>query len=107
MNNNTGAVDSNSYSLTSLPSLNNGGISGLNFPLPTYQSLSTRPDSGSIKVESPENLSAHAQYGTPSPGNHHSGIEHEHLQGHSHSINSMGISQSESGNLGPVSVGAS
>ncbi|XP_052761433.1 transcription factor GATA-4-like isoform X2 [Mya arenaria] len=99
------SVDSNAntYNLTSLPPMNSAAIAGLNFPISTYPTISSRPDSGSIKVESPENLSAHAQYGTSSP-KHQSGMGNEHLQGHSHSINSIGISQNDAGGLGNISA---
>ncbi|KAH3709144.1 hypothetical protein DPMN_068605 [Dreissena polymorpha] len=102
-NHNT-SVDSNHnpYSMTTLPSMNSGGISGMTYQhqsLPSYPSV--RSDSVPVKVESPENLSAPAHYGSPSPGKHHSGLDNEHMHGHSHSINSMGLSQNDT-----LSVGA-
>lgn len=87
--------------------MNNGAISGLAYQqLQSYHQPVPRSDP-TVKVESPENLTAHAQYGTPSPGKHHSGLENEHLQSIPHSINSMGLASNDTGALGTVSVGAS
>lgn len=83
--------------------MSNGGIYPL-APMASYHHTGQRSDSG-IKVESPENLSGHAQYNTPSPGKH-SGLEPE--QPYSHSVSSMGITSNDPpGALGTVSVGAS
>ncbi|XP_045181183.2 transcription factor GATA-4-like isoform X2 [Mercenaria mercenaria] len=107
-NNNNTEQSPSPYSLTSLPPMNNGGISNMMLPhasIASYHSTGQRSDSG-IKVESPENLSGHAQYNTPSPGKHHSGLEQE--QPYSHSVSSMGITSNETtAALGTVSVGAS
>lgn len=99
---------SSPYNLTSLPSMNNGGVSGLMLPhasIASYHSTGQRSDSN-IKIESPENLTAHAQYSSPSPVRHHSVPEQE--QHYSHSVSTMGITSGDSsGALGTVSVGAS
>mgnify|MGYP000216968495 FL=1 len=96
---------SNSYAMTQLQQMNPAAIPGLNYShMPAYHPGLARSDP-SIKVETPENLTAHAQYGTPSPGKHH--LENEHMQSIPHSINSMGLPSNEAGGLGPVSVGAS
>lgn len=104
-NNNNNEQSSSPYNLTQLPSMNNGGISNFSLaPMTSYHPSGQRSEPG-VKVESPENLSGHAQYNTPSPGKH-SGLEPE--QPYSHSVSSMGITSNEtSGGLGTVSVGAS
>lgn len=109
-NSSTNAETSSSpYNITQLQQMNNGAISGLNYQhqaLASYHQTVPRSDSV-VKVESPENLTAHAQYAAPSPGKHHSGLENEHLQSLPHSINNMGLSSNEAGAMGTVSVGAS
>lgn len=88
--------------------MNNGGVSGMMLPhasIASYHTTGQRSDSN-VKIESPENLTAHAQYSSPSPGRHHTVLEPE--QHYSHSVSSMGITSGDtSGALGPVSVGVS
>ncbi|XP_060608116.1 transcription factor GATA-4-like isoform X1 [Ruditapes philippinarum] len=106
-NNNNTEQSSSPYNLTSLPPMNNGGIPGMMLPqsLATYHSAGQRSDSN-IKVETPENLSGHAQYSTSSPGKHHSSLDQD--QHYSHSVSSMGLTSNDtSASLGTVSVGAS
>lgn len=89
--------------------MNNSALSGLSYQhqaMSSYHQTVPRSDAV-VKVENPENLTAHAQYGTPSPGQHHSGLENEHMQSLPHSINNIGLSSNDAGSLGTVSVGAS
>ena len=102
---NTADSSSGGYGMTSLSSMNNG----LMIPHPSlasYAVQSQRSDS-IVKVESAENLTAHAHYGSSSPTKHHPGLENEHLHHHAHSISSMNLTSGDSNTLGQVSVGAS
>lgn len=110
-NNNNPDQSSSPYTLTSLPPMNNGGVPGLmlpHAPMGSYhtQGQGQRQDSN-IKVETPENLTAHVQYSSqPSPGKHHASIDTD--QAYSHSVNALGLAPNDSSaNLGTVSVGAS
>ena len=58
-----------------------------------------------IKVESPENLSAHVHYNSSTPPRPHSGLDSDRL--HVHPVGSMSLTPGESSSLGQVSVGAS
>ena len=92
--------------MTSLSSINNGGVSGLmlpNAPMTSYSNMG-RSDP-MIKVESPENLSAHVHYNSASPPRPHSGYDSERV--HGHPVGSITHTSGESPSLGQVSVGAS
>ena len=87
---------------------NANGVSGLMLPhsMSQYQVPVQRSDP-LVKVESPENLSAHAHYSTASPGKQHSGLENEQYHTHAHSVSALGLTSGETNTLGQVSVGAS
>lgn len=58
-----------------------------------------------IKVESPENLSAHVNYSSATSPRPHSGLDSDRL--HGHPVGSMTLASGDSPSLGQVSVGAS
>ncbi|KAK3600552.1 hypothetical protein CHS0354_003489 [Potamilus streckersoni] len=88
------------YSLTPMSSLN-GSMTGMlasNNPMASYSPM--------IKVESPENLSQQqSSYTTPTSSKSTSGAESDHA--HVHSMNSLGMSNSDPSALGTISVSAS
>ncbi|KAL3891373.1 hypothetical protein ACJMK2_003635 [Sinanodonta woodiana] len=88
------------YNLTTMSSLN-GSMTGMlasNNSMASYTPM--------IKVESPENLSQQqSPYSTPTSSKSTSGADSDHAR--VHSMNSLGMSNSDPSALGTISVGAS